>query len=345
MSYGSTAPSSSWSTLGGLDQDEYTFNLLMICAAGSQQAFQQILAKYLSSIHLPYAHLYASACILCALLCTAILWTRAFSPPDGLPAGWLAIRAVSSAGKSIMGILAVLCGVGVGDAAALYSVVTLAGAVMGALTVGDRFTWTHIGASVLTTCGVVLMTSPALVFDSGFVPTALVKLGYCFALLAGILHACQAVAARKCQALDSLAQSLICYPFLIAVMLVIKLPLFPEHRPVETLMADPVVALSGLVGVTVTLFLTGIMGAHASSRLPVSLTTTALLSSRIVVGYLADKFIFDAPITRLGVVGAILILIGSVAIASVPNVKEVKEEEKVKQAEDSGLLSRGLKSV
>mmetsp|Transcript_126011 Transcript_126011/g.402764 ORF Transcript_126011/g.402764 Transcript_126011/m.402764 type:complete len:136 (-) Transcript_126011:97-504(-) len=133
----------------------------------------------------------AIASTLCVLLIMCVLKVQDASIPGRQYWGWLLVRGVLGGGRISAEIMAVLCGVKVGDVAALSSVNGLAGAILGYAMLGDNLSWVHLVAALLTMFGVALMTSPTFLVTN---PSTMTLVGYVLALTAGCLQAFQFVA-------------------------------------------------------------------------------------------------------------------------------------------------------
>jgi drug/metabolite transporter (DMT)-like permease len=217
------------------------------------------------------------------------------------------------------GIMAIFCGVKVGDAAALSSVSGLVGAVLGYVLVGDNLTWVHLVAALISMIGVALLVSPPFLGGAPAQETSgMLVLGFTLALTAGCLHAYQAVVARKLRDVDAEFQAMIAILFTGVIILPVKFLLFPEMHGIGVILATrPWVLAASQMGVAALLYLSSVMGAFGFSRLPVSFSTTVHLATRMITGYLADVLLFSSTCTVPELVGGCLLLGSSTALAAV----------------------------
>jgi len=112
------------------------------------------------------------------------------------------------------------------------------------------------------------------------------------------------------------------------VILLAKLPIFPEEH-VLGVASRPWTFVALQMSVAVLLYLSSVMGARGSSRLPVSLSTTAHVAARMLTGYLADVLLFGSPIGLLDFLGACCMIGSSAAIASMPTQQAPQPPQQV----------------
>jgi len=249
--------------------------------------------------------------------------------------GWLLLRGLLGGCRMVTGILAVLCGIDIGDVAALSSVNGLAGAILGFLFLGDSLTRVHIAAALGTMCGAVLITSPSFIWlKTEHEAPAMILFGSAMATMSGVLQACQFCIARKLKSVDAEYQSISAIFFSGVVMFMLKLPLFPEGHRLEVMLSLPLTSFMYLVCVSATLILASLLGARGSSRLPVALSTMSHIGTRMIFGYTAEVTLFRTQVGFLEVLGGTLMagcagVIASMTLTCPPQQDSEKAEKPV----------------
>jgi len=308
---------------------ELLSGLALIVLAATSQASQQCLAKRIEALRLPYSYMTAAACVVCILILIGMI--EQSNLPEKRHWGWLFLRGLLGGCRMVTGILAVLCGISIGDAAALSSVNGLAGAIMGFLFLGESLTWVHFAAALGTMCGAVLITSPSFVWSkTEHESTTMILFGSAMATMSGVLQACQFSVARKLKEVDAEYQSISAIFFSGVVMFMVKIPLFPEGHRLQVMVSLPLTSFVYFFCVSVTMILSSLLGSRGSSRLPVALSTTTHIGTRMIIGYTADAILFRTPVGLFEVLGGTLMVACAWVIASVSSTRPPQQDsEKV----------------
>merc|ERR1719221_454298 len=96
-----------------------------------------------------------------------------------------------------------------------------------------------------------------------------------------------------------------------------KMPLFSESHGFHLMASLPLTSFICLVCITATMILSSLLGSRGASRLPVALSTTSHIGTRMIIGYTADVIFFRTPVGLLEVLGGTMMAGCAGVIASV----------------------------
>lgn len=245
----------------------------------------------------------------CLLLCVAI-W-KLPCPKVG-ERKWVLLAGVFFGGSTLFMMLSVHVGMPLGDFAALNSANIVFAVFLGRIFLGEPLHWVHFAAVVSSVAGAVLISQPEILFGHSDGSSAN-SWGYLLALASGLCDACIYICTRKASQAS---------PWLVAVsffgnsaVALLVGAAFIVDSTVAPLIVSPLEA-SGLIAALFAIGMIDIVTfAGAAQWCPAAVSATVDTATRMVSGYAAQVFFFDAPIKLHTLGGAALMFLSVAALA------------------------------
>jgi len=289
------------------------FGIIVTILAGFAGTVELVLAKVLKEQGLPYFRMMSVSALLTAFVFAAAGGARAKLTMQ--QATWMILRAFFGTSYFVTSILALQAGALPGDVAALTSINIVLAALLGRWLLQERLRGAHLLAIASSIAGAVLISRPEFLFGASADRSDSSWVGCVLALASGFLLSGVFICARKSTSIPVTALSS-CTALVGSAMFFVLPLLGVSDESFEDLLASPGQVLS-FIGVLFLAIVSGIgLDTAGSVMCPAAVSASIRTASAMGFGYAAEVLLFHTPLQPLTIVGAALMLVAVVTMAT-----------------------------
>lgn len=276
----------------------------------------------------PYFRIFGLACLLISLGTLVAMALLNISLPDASERKWLLLRGSFGALTFLLLVAAVHQGTPMGDVATLQSVNMVVAALLGRVVLSEPLRCPHLLALLSSLSGAVLIARPSFLFPSEEPREG--WLGYLLAPASGFSQACVFIASRKAPGSSA-------WLHLLSVMVQcavagLLLPLIVPDASLAPVRQAPLMALAWLSVVTGLIFVPSLSTSAAGRWCPAAVSAMTTTGVRMACSYAAQTVLFGEALEPLTIVGAALMLVAVVVVAT------LKTEARTGPLEQAGAV-------
>jgi len=292
--------------------------IIAVLVSGVFFTLNLMLSKLLQSWTWPYFFLTGLSALLITIGLIAVILLkegRAGFQCQPREVKWIFMRGFFGSGNNILGICAALSGASVGSIGALSSVNTVVAALLGRLVLGEPLGKLQVLAVGLSFAGAVLISDPGAVMTD-FQSHKSVLLGLLLALMAGVSLGVMFISTRKAPGASSklLTVSAMAQRW-VACWVLAFCPYVPDGT-FGKFIESPAIAVSLFLCLLTVVLMSNLMSSVGSKMCPAAISSTVLTATSMGTGYLVDVFIFHKIPNYLTILGALMMLLAVVTVAT-----------------------------
>lgn len=312
-----------------------------MAVAGFISTCELVVTKYMKEFGWPYFQMMGCSLVIMALIVGSGLAYVSAKVPARHLLKWLFLRSAFGVGSFVLSVAAVQVGCPPGDVAALTSINMVLAALMGHLFLSEAVQCVHLGALVCSVAGAVCIARPQFLFGESEASGAS-WIGYVFAPAAGTFQACTFICARKGSDVSAWVTSFCSAMLAIPVLALLPFTPLVGNATLNPVMENPWIAVAFLACLVILTFAAITSNTAGSAMCPAAVSSTVYTATSMFSGYLAQTVLFDMAPEVVTLVGAALMLIAVVIMATARLSKSFSSEAPQELAESASSTADTL---